>query len=105
MAFCATPIHSDAGLNQVFNKIMHDEAFREFFIEDRDKAVAPFNLTIKEREALDTLKPTNMVEHGAHPMLVVMALWRLELDGLLPSYTPYGVPKSIDPEDPEYTYY
>ena len=37
--------------------------------------------------------------------LVVMALWRLELEGLLPSYTPYGVAKSTDPADPEYTYY
>ena len=33
-------------------------------------------------------------------MLVVMALWRLELERLLPSYTPYGVPKSTDPEYP-----
>jgi hypothetical protein len=84
---------------------MHDADFRVLFVEDRDKAVAQFNLTVKEREALDTLKPTNIVELGGHPMLVVMALWRLELEGLLPSYTPYGVPKSIDPEDPEYTYY
>ena len=105
MVFCATPIHPDASLNKIFNKIMHDEGFRKLFVEDRDKAVAPFKLTVKEREALDTLKPNKIVEYGAHPMLVVMALWRMELDGLLPSYTPYGVPKSTDPEDPEYTYY
>ncbi|MFQ5875647.1 MAG: hypothetical protein ACE5JL_17865, partial [Dehalococcoidia bacterium] len=74
-------------------------------MNDRDKAVAEFNLTPAEREALDTLKPSKVVEQGAHPMLVVMALWRMELDGLLPSYTPYGVPKSTDPSDPEYTYY
>ncbi len=38
-------------------------------------------------------------------MLVVMVLWRLELEGLLPSYTPYGVANSTDPADPECTYY
>ncbi len=105
MAFCATPINEDSRLNHVFDKMMHDPEFRKLFIEDRDKAVAEFNLTIKGREALDTLKPSIIVEYDAHPMLVVMALWRLELDGLLPSYTPYGVPKSTDPNDPEYTYY
>lgn len=105
MAFCATPIHENSALNRVFEKVMHDAGFRTLFVGDRDKAVAPFNLTVKEREALDTLKPTNLVPLGAHPMLVVMALWRLELEGLLPSYTPYGVAKSTDPADPEYTYY
>ena len=105
MAFCATPINENSALNRVFEKIMHDPEFRKLFVEDRDKAVAPFHLTIQEGEALDTLKPTNLVPLGAHPMIVVMALWRLELEGLLPSYTPYGVAKSTDPADPEYTYY
>ncbi|MFQ5692462.1 MAG: hypothetical protein ACE5IM_05390 [Nitrospinota bacterium] len=105
MAFCATPINEDSPLNHVFERVMHDPEFRKRFIEDRDEAVAGFGLTAGEREALDSLKPSNIVAHGAHPMLVVMALWRLELDGLLPSYTPYGVPKSTDPDDPEYTYY
>lgn len=105
MAFCATLINENSALNRVFEKVMHDPEFRTLFVEDRDKAVAPFNLTVKERGALDTLKPTNLVPLGAHPMIVVMALWRLELEGLLPSYTPYGVSKSTDPADPEYTYY
>ena len=105
MAFCATLINENSALNRVFEKVMHDPEFRTLFVEARDKAVAPFNLTVKEREALDTLKPTNLVPLGAHPMIVVMALWRLELEGLLSSYTPYGVSKSTDPADPEYTYY
>ena len=83
-------------INKLCHRTLHDLEFRAAMQRDPAKAMAPFDLTPEERDAVLAGDVATLFEMGVHPFLLSF-LTRYEISGLTTAVYSERIRKARDP--------